>query len=78
MREATLHTIHGATNRDSAYESGVTDGDKCRRRQDKPSAYLLVALDDDYSAGFRAGFFQRALSKPRIEPRIKPRIANTG
>ena len=65
MREAKLHTIHVATNQNSAYEAGVTDGDECRRRKEKPSVSLLVALDD-YSAGFRAGFFQRALRNPGI------------
>jgi hypothetical protein len=66
MQEATIHTIHVADTRDSAYATGVTDGDECRRRKDKPSAYLLVALNDDYSAGFRAGFFQRALRTTKI------------
>jgi hypothetical protein len=66
MAKATLHKIQVPTNRDSAYEAGVAAGEECRRRKGKPSILLRVALNDDYSAGFRAGFFQRALGKPRI------------
>lgn len=54
------------TNQFSAYESGIADGEECRRRKGKPSIFLLVALNDSYSAGFRAGFFERALNKPVI------------
>ena len=63
MREATLYTLYVPTKRPSAYEAGVADGDACRRQGGKPSLFLLVARHDDYSAGFRAGYFQRALSK---------------
>ena len=66
MANATIHQNHVPTNWGSSYEAGVADGEKCRRRKGKPSIFLLVALNDDYSAGFRAGFYQRALSKPRI------------
>jgi hypothetical protein len=69
MQEETIHTIHVTNTRDSAYAAGVSDGDECRRRKGKPSVYLLVALDD-YSAGFRAGYFQRVSHNPGI--------ANTG
>ena len=65
MQETKLHTLHVATNRNAVYESGVADGGECRTRNGKPSVLLLVATDD-YSAGFRAGFFQRTSSKPRI------------
>ena len=68
MREATLYTLHGATNRPSAYEAGAADGDACRRGGGKPSLFLLVARHDDYSAGFRAGFFQRAFKAIAIAP----------
>jgi hypothetical protein len=63
MRKATLYTLHAPTNRPSSYEAGVADGDACRRQGGKPSLFLLVARHDDYSAGFRAGYFQRTASK---------------
>jgi hypothetical protein len=66
MPEVTPYKLHVATNRDAVYASGVADGEECRRRKGKPSIFLLVARDDDYSVGFRAGFFQRALLKPVI------------
>ena len=66
MAKATIHEIQVPRNRGSSYEAGIADGEECRRRKGKPSVFVLVALNDDYSAGFRAGFFQRALSKARI------------
>ena len=66
MHEATLRTLDVPMDRSSAYEAGVADGEECRRRKGKPSLLLLVALNDHYSDGFRAGFFRRALSKPRV------------
>lgn len=66
MREATPSIPHVLAGRFSAYEAGVTDGDACRRRGGKPSVFLLVARADDYSAGFRAGFFRRAVKGAAI------------
>ena len=66
MREATLYTLDIPTNRLAAYETGVADGNTCRQRGNRPSLFLLVARHDDYSAGFRAGFFQRAFEKAAI------------
>jgi hypothetical protein len=54
------------TNRPSAYNSGVANGVECRRRVGKLSIFLLVAFNDDYRSGVRAGFLQRAQSKPGI------------
>ena len=66
MRDATPVKLQVPTNRHSAYESGVADGDAWRRRGGKPSVFLRVAFDDDYSSGFMAGFNRRARRKPRI------------
>ena len=41
------------------YATGVADGDECRRCGGSISTLRLVAINDEYSAGFRAGFFQR-------------------
>ena len=49
----------GHSQNPSSYETGVADGAACRKRADTPSIYLLVAKGDDYSSGFRAGYFQR-------------------
>ena len=48
------------------YAQGVADGHACRRQGGSPSPYRLIARNDDYSAGFRAGFFERALERPRL------------
>jgi hypothetical protein len=62
MSKATLlrlQVITGCSQSPSKYESGVADGTACRKRAGTPSVYLLVAMDDHYSSGFRAGYFQR-------------------
>ena len=41
-----------------AYASGLADGIQCRQRNSVPSKFLLVAFDE-YSLGFRAGYFVR-------------------
>lgn len=60
MRGATPVKLQVPAHRPSAYESGVADGDACRRRGGKPSVFLRVTFDDDCSSGFMAGFYQRA------------------
>jgi hypothetical protein len=49
----------GAAAAVPSYATGVADGDECRRRGGPISTLRLVAINDEYSAGFRAGYFQR-------------------
>jgi hypothetical protein len=49
----------------SPYGAGVIDGDDCRRQGGTVSLSRLVTINDDYSSGFRAGYFQRGLDTPR-------------
>ena len=37
---------------------GFVDGENCRQRAKKPSPYALVGIDE-YSLGFRAGYYER-------------------
>lgn len=37
---------------------GYVDGEICRLRSKKPSKYALIGIDE-YSLGFRAGYFER-------------------
>ena len=67
MSEAKLMRLHGTKSRAlalAAYAAGVADGDACRRQGGTPSTLQLVAINDDYSSGFRAGYFQRGLENP--------------
>jgi len=41
------------------YRSGVADGGQCRRSGAAITTVRLIAINDPYSAGFRAGYFQR-------------------
>ena len=41
-----------------AHAAGFVDGESCRRRGKRPPKYVLVCLDE-YSQGFRAGYFER-------------------
>jgi hypothetical protein len=52
--------ISAIASRRVNYSSGVADGGDCRRQGTAPSSFLLVAMNDDYSEGFRAGYFLRA------------------
>ena len=45
----------------TSYAAGVADGNECRRQGGTPSTLRLVAINDAYSSGFRAGYFQRAI-----------------
>lgn len=40
------------------YSEGYVDGESFRKRGKQPSQFPLVGVDD-YSAGFRAGYFER-------------------
>ena len=44
----------------SSYEAGAAEGAACRHRAETPSLYLMVAKNDDFALGFKAGYFQRA------------------
>lgn len=64
MSKANPIALHGPKSRAlavAAYAAGVADGDECRRQGGTPSTLRLVAINDDYSSGFRAGYFQRGL-----------------
>ena len=41
------------------YRSGVADGGRCQRSGAAITKVRLIAINDPYSAGFRAGYFQR-------------------
>lgn len=41
-----------------AFAEGFVDGEACRHRGLSPSKYARVGIDE-YSLGFRAGYFQR-------------------
>jgi hypothetical protein len=43
-----------------AQAEGYVDGDACRRRGTTPSMVAQIGIDD-YSLGFRAGFYERNL-----------------
>ncbi|HTP94756.1 MAG TPA: hypothetical protein VMK05_02805 [Burkholderiales bacterium] len=43
----------------SIYDAGFADGIECRKQGQTPSRFVLIAIDDAYSSGFKAGFFER-------------------
>ena len=47
-----------------ARAQGFVDGEMSRRRGAAPSIYARVGIDD-YSLGFRAGYYERANSQPK-------------
>lgn len=47
----------------SAYAGGVLDGESSRRHGATPSKYAQIGIDD-YSLGFRAGYYERELARP--------------
>jgi len=42
---------------------GYVDGEACRRQRREPSKYVLVGIDE-YSLGFRAGYYERQDAVP--------------
>jgi hypothetical protein len=48
----------------SARAQGFVDGEMSRRRGAPPSTYARVGIDE-YSLGFRAGYFERRSSQPK-------------
>lgn len=49
----------GVLDRHRLYRNGVADGAQCRRSGAAITKVRLIAINDPYSAGFRAGYFQR-------------------
>jgi hypothetical protein len=47
-----------------ARAQGFVEGEMSRRRGGAPSTYAQVGIDD-YSLGFRAGFYERGTSRPK-------------
>jgi hypothetical protein len=47
-----------------ARAQGFVDGEIARRRGGAPSIYARVGIDD-YSQGFRAGYYERAISRSK-------------
>ena len=47
---------------------GYVDGESCRRRRKDPPEHLLVGIDD-YSVGFRAGYYGRPPSPGTLSGR---------
>lgn len=54
-----------------ARAEGFVDGEACRRRGMPPSRYAQVGIDE-YSLGFRAGYYER--NTPEPAPAKKPSI----
>ena len=52
-----------------AHAEGFVDGESFRRRGKRPPKYVLVCLDD-YSQGFRAGYFERKQASAKHPPAI--------
>ena len=48
-----------------ARAQGFVDGEMSRRRGAPPSTYAQVGIDD-YSLGFRAGYYERGTSQPKV------------
>jgi hypothetical protein len=50
-----------------AYAQGFVEGESFRRHGSKPSKYAEIGIDD-YSLGFRAGYYERGQSSTRNSP----------
>ena len=55
---------------------GYVDGETFRRRRREPPAHALVGIDD-YSEGFRAGYFHRPLSDHELSSGPSARLADS-
>jgi len=53
-----------------ARAEGFVDGESCRRRGKSPPKYVLVCRDE-YSQGFRAGYFERKPSSVKHSSAVK-------
>ena len=56
---------------------GYVDGEACRRRGKVPPAHAMVGMDE-YSEGFRAGYYARTPDSTRSEPKSHPLPAGAG
>jgi len=52
-----------------AQSEGYIDGETCRRRGTMPSKYVQIGIDE-YSLGFRAGYYERKY--PDLSRSVKP------
>ena len=51
-----------------AHAEGYVEGQRARKRGTMPQKYVLVGLDD-YSQGFRAGYFSRSTNR-KADPSV--------
>ena len=58
-----------------ARAQGFVDGETSRRRGAAPSTYARVGIDD-YSLGFRAGFYERAEPRDRVKNAVSAAVAS--
>lgn len=61
-----VHVLAERNDWSIARAQGFVDGEMARRRGAAPSSYARVGIDD-YSIGFRAGYFERRTSRPKSE-----------
>jgi hypothetical protein len=54
-----------------AQSEGFIDGDACRRRGTMPSMYAQIGIDE-YSLGFRAGYYERKVDPSGLTRSGKP------
>ena len=57
--ECLQDSTAGALRNLSDYHTGVADGARCLRDGGAITKRRLIAINDSYSAGFRAGYFGR-------------------
>ena len=55
---------------------GYVDGETFRKRRKAPPVHALVGIDD-YSEGFRAGYFHRPLSDHELSSGPSARLADS-
>jgi hypothetical protein len=56
-----------------AHAEGFVDGESYRRRGRRPPKYVLVCLDE-YSQGFRAGYFERKAAASGKKPAASAKV----
>ena len=57
--QETAESGTGVLDLHRLYRSGVADGGRCQHSGAAITKVRLIAINDPYSAGFRAGYFQR-------------------
>jgi len=63
-----LEVMDNENGRSAAFIDGFTEGESTRAREEVPSPYHEIGMDD-YAKGFRAGFFKR-MTPPRAARRF--------